>query len=92
MKKHKGLSLCERLLFILFNFILVVMKKDLKIKLNQLNKAELSEKEMNRLLGGDHCCTCGCQGISSSVDNNMANYADDLVSIGGSGVQHGEYN
>ncbi|MCO7114320.1 TIGR04149 family rSAM-modified RiPP [Bacteroides uniformis] len=29
------------------------MKKLGKIKLDQLNKAELSEKELNRLLGGE---------------------------------------
>ena len=32
------------------------MKKLGKIKLDQLNKAELSEKELNRLLGGENCC------------------------------------
>ena len=34
------------------------MKKLSKIKLNQLNKAELSERELNRLLGGSNCCIC----------------------------------
>ena len=34
------------------------MKKLSKIKLNQLNKAEISERELNRLLGGSNCCIC----------------------------------
>ena len=33
----------------------MTMKKLGKIKLDQLNKAELSEKELNRLLGGENC-------------------------------------
>lgn len=52
------------------------MKKDLKIKLNQLNKAELSEKEMNRLLGGDRCCICGCEHIGNlTFDSGIYNYS-----------------
>lgn len=65
------------------------MKKLLKIKLNQLNKVELSERELNRLLGGENCCTCGCV-TSSSVDNNNANYNGNLYSPSG-GVQHGSF-
>lgn len=49
------------------------MKKLSKIKLNQLNKAELSEREMNRLLGGENCCICGCRGSSSNGQNGQAN-------------------
>ena len=45
------------------------MKKLGKIKLDQLNKAELSEKELNRLLGGENCCLCACAGPSGPVDN-----------------------
>lgn len=40
----------------------MTMKKLGKIKLDQLNKAELSEKELNRLLGGENCCLCACAG------------------------------
>ena len=70
------------------------MKKEKKIKLNQLKKVELSEKEMNRLVGGDKCCLCGCwyQNLegSSSFDNADANYSGGLYSpAGGGGV--GEY-
>lgn len=49
------------------------MEKKSKIKLNQLNKTELSDREMNRLLGGNECCVCGCRGISSTLDNGQAN-------------------
>ncbi|WP_455592714.1 TIGR04149 family rSAM-modified RiPP [Bacteroides sp.] len=69
------------------------MKKLTKIKLTQLNKAEVSEKELNRLLGGSNCCTCGCAGPSGPVDNNNANYgggSSGLASSGG-GVQHGSF-
>ena len=44
------------------------MKKLGKIKLDQLNKAELSEKELNRLLGGENCCLCACAGPSGRQD------------------------
>ena len=47
-----------------------------KIKLNELSKAELDEREMCRLLGGLFC-TCGCvyvnYGGSSSSSNSSAN-------------------
>ena len=44
------------------------MKKLSKIKLNQLNKAELSERELNRLLGGSNCCICRGQ---ANLDANV---------------------
>ena len=43
------------------------------LKLAQLSKAELSQRELNRLVGGANCCICGCQGPSSSFDNRDAN-------------------
>ena len=46
----------------------MTMKKLGKIKLDQLNKAELSEKELNRLLGGENCCLCACAGPSGPVE------------------------
>lgn len=70
------------------------MKKDLKIKLNQLSKAELNEKEMNRLLGGDNCCLCGCSGPSSSCDNLTANHdggESGLYSPGGGNYWSGDF-
>lgn len=63
------------------------MKKLGKIKLNQLNEVDVNEKEMNRLIGGRNCCTCGCN-TSPSTDNNLANYDGNLVSPSG-GTQHG---
>lgn len=68
------------------------MKKLSKIKLSQLNKAELGEREMNRLLGGDRCCLCSCAGPSGPVDNFNANVAggvSGLHSPGGYGGTHG---
>lgn len=62
------------------------MKKLSKIKLSQLNKAELGEREMNRLIGGYKCCICGCHGPSSDHDNYNANInggVSGLVSPGG---------
>lgn len=51
------------------------MKKLSKIKLSQLNKAELGEREMNRLLGGENCCICHDRGSSSIELNQAANNA-----------------
>lgn len=53
------------------------MERKSKIKLNRLSKAELNERELNRLLGGSNCCVCGCryvnQGGSSYAENGNAN-------------------
>lgn len=40
------------------------MKTLKKIKLNQLSKTELENRELNNLKGGYNCfsCTCGCPG------------------------------
>ena len=53
------------------------MKKISKLKIGQLNKANLEEREMNRLYGGNYCawgpenaqanagsgkCSCACSG------------------------------
>ena len=48
------------------------MNKLSKIKLTQLCKAELENKQMSRLLGGD-CCSCTCWGSSSTGMNNYFN-------------------
>ncbi len=73
------------------------MEKKGKIKLNQLNKVELNEKEMNRLLGGDNCCICGCvlgsDHIQATLTNGYANNAggeSGLFSPGG-GWGNGEF-
>lgn len=49
------------------------MKTIGKLKLTQLNSTELSKREQNRLVGGERCCMCGCQGSSSQADNSSAN-------------------
>lgn len=68
------------------------MGKVNKVKLTQLNEVQLSERELNRLLGGERCCLCGCQGPSGSVDNYNANInggSSGLSSSGGIGFTHG---
>lgn len=70
------------------------MRKLNKVKLNQLNEAELSERELNRLLGGTRCCICGCQGPSGSNDNFSANInggSSGLYSPSG-GFGHGSFS
>lgn len=61
------------------------MKKLNSIKLTQLNEQELSNREMNHLLGGapGDCCLCGCQGPSSTDDNMKANNLNGYSSGGG---------
>jgi natural product precursor len=59
------------------------MKKIKSLKLNQIEKISLEEREMNTLLGGE-CCGCGCHGPSSLEDNRNANwYAGYSQSQGG---------
>lgn len=43
------------------------------IKINNLEKENISKKEMNAILGGRYC-RCGCHGPSSDFDNAQANY------------------
>jgi natural product precursor len=53
------------------------MKKLKKLKLNALSEANLREREMNILKGGECTCGCGClyqnSGGSSTQDNGGAN-------------------
>ena len=63
------------------------MKKLGKLKLNQLSKGEMGNKEMNYLKGGSDCgCSCYYKdsGGSSVQDNGNANLANDQHSYGGS--------
>ncbi|HML64694.1 MAG TPA: TIGR04149 family rSAM-modified RiPP [Dysgonomonas sp.] len=64
------------------------MKTLSKLKLNNLNKVELDELEMDVLKGGASCC-CSCwasgSGGSSTSDNNSANTAGGLSSTYGCG-------
>lgn len=70
------------------------MKAISRLKITQLGKAELSKKELNRLVGGDGCCICGCRGSSSTNSNGGSNRgggASGLFSPGG-GVNFGGTN
>ncbi|MBC5633882.1 TIGR04149 family rSAM-modified RiPP [Parabacteroides hominis] len=71
------------------------MKSIGKLKLTQLRKAELGKRELNKLVGGEHCCICGCRsGGSSTLDVVNANNrggASGLYSPGG-GVGTGSYS
>lgn len=60
------------------------MKKLSKLRLNQISKVSLNERQMNVIRGGDPCCGCGCHGPSSTVDNQNANAANGYGSVGGS--------
>ena len=64
------------ILTLLFNLKFEDMKKvSLNLKLTQLNKQELSERELNRLLGGEtRCCTCRETSTALFEDNLVANY------------------
>ena len=53
------------------------------LKLAQLSKAELSQRELNRLIGGEKCCICNCSGSSSSFDTHGANTKGGYESYGG---------
>ena len=60
------------------------MKKLGKLKLNHLDKANLENKEMNLLKGGN-CCACACAGPSPSATNSSYNDAYDYGQSGGNG-------
>lgn len=66
------------------------MKTLKKIKLNGLNDAELRDREMDALNGGDRTCGCGCNyegsGGSTTHNNGTANYK-----IGPSGGNSEQY-
>lgn len=51
------------------------MKKLSKLKLNALSDANLQDREMNTLKGGNisRSCGCGCHGSSSEQDNAQQN-------------------
>lgn len=70
------------------------MKAISRLKITQLSKAELSKRELSRLVGGDGCCICGCRGPSSNQDNGGANNqggASGLFTPGG-GTNYGGTN
>lgn len=83
---HKGKAHAEKPIpevSITLNF--TIMKQIGKLKLNQLSKAELNEREMNFIKGGS--CSCGCHyagsGGSSSCENSQANLDYSYTSYGG---------
>jgi natural product precursor len=55
------------------NQVNIKRRKMKSLKLNVLNKQELSKKAMAAVKGGRRC-GCGCCGPSSAFDNAMANY------------------
>lgn len=67
-----------------------------KIDLNQLNKTELSERELNRLLGGSNCCICHDRGSATQLDNSNANILGGASGLipgdGGGGNGSGSFN
>lgn len=71
------------------------MKKLSKIKLNQLNKTELSERELNRLLGGTNCCICHDRGSATLPMNSSANTNGGASGLtpgdGGGGIPTGSF-
>lgn len=70
------------------------MKNIGKLKLTQLSKAELGKRELNKLVGGERCCTCGCRpGGSSTLDVTHANINGGASGLhSGSGTPSGSYS
>lgn len=62
------------------------MKNIGKLKLTQLSKAGLSKRELNKLIGGENCCICGCHSHMSSsgdISSAMHSYGSGLLAPGG---------
>ena len=63
-----------------------------KIKLNQLSRENLNNRQMNSLIGGYRNCACSCSatGGSSALDNGHANAngGDYGLKSPGGGHQH----
>ncbi|MGL4325941.1 MAG: TIGR04149 family rSAM-modified RiPP [Tannerellaceae bacterium] len=65
------------------------MKKSLSLKLTQLNKAELSKRELNRLLGGNRCCICrGDLNLNANVKGGASGL---IPGDGGGGTGAGSF-
>ena len=68
------------------------MRKLSEIKLGQLNKVELSERELNRLLGGSNCHD---RGSATFDDNSKANVKGGVSGLfpgdGGGGTAVGHF-
>ena len=65
------------------------------LKLNAVSKAELQDREMNKLLGGSRCCICGCPGPSTTFWNGTYNHdggaSGYIPASGGGGWGNGEF-
>jgi len=72
------------------------MKRLSQLKLNQLNNAELNERELSRLLGGSCDCGCACayanSGGPSSVTIVGTNKNGNLYSPQGPGSSDVNYS
>lgn len=55
------------------------MKKLGKLKLNQLSKVELEQREMNALRGGCYC-SCGCY-PSDSLSGNLKTHDNYAIPV-----------
>ncbi|GAA6339868.1 hypothetical protein I090019C5_11060 [Phocaeicola massiliensis] len=64
------------------------MKTLKKIKLNGLNDAELRDREMDALNGGNRACGCGCnyEGSGGSTTDNNGNANFNLGPSGGTSI------
>jgi len=60
------------------------MKKLEKLKLTQLSKNELEDRQMKGMLGGN-CCACACAGSSGTTMNGLFNYKSDYGGSGSNG-------
>ena len=71
------------------------MRKLSEINLGQRNKVELSERELNRLLGGSNCCICHDRGSATLKDNYDANILGGVSGLypadGGGGTANGHF-
>ena len=72
---------------IVFNLIHNQMKKISKLKLTQLNKAELEGKQMNAVKGGALCpcicIMCLCMGGTAVMDDNAVPYEEWMAQLDG---------
>lgn len=62
------------------------MKNIGKLKLTQLSKAGLGKRELNKLVGGANCCSCGCythMSSSGDVSGAMHSHGSGLLAPGG---------
>lgn len=56
-----------------------------KLKISQLSKAELNNRELNRLIGGEKCCICTCYDESSVAIHYLSTQTGYQSPYGGTG-------